>query len=73
MIYIINSLLVGWEVQNFIREGKAKTEGIIKKGVAYINLLVTISQRLVNPLCLIYRDKAIGLTLASRGWWGPSA
>ena len=57
MIYIINSLLVEWEVQNFIREGKAKTKSIIKKGVAYINLLVTISQCLVNPLCLIYRDK----------------
>ena len=37
MVYIINSLLVGWEAQNFIREGKAKTESIIKKGVAYIN------------------------------------
>ena len=37
MVYIINSLLVGWEVQNFIREGKTKTKSIIKKGVAYIN------------------------------------
>ena len=52
MIYIINSLLVGWEVQNFIR---AKTESIIKKGVAYINLLVTISQ-LDPSLVLQYRD-----------------
>ena len=37
MVYIINSLLVGWEVQNFIREGKAKPESIINKGVAYVN------------------------------------
>ena len=47
---------MGWEVQNFIREGKAKTESIIKKGVAYVNWLVTISQ-LDPSLVLQYRDQ----------------